>query len=119
MSDRDVIRMPDPQSFRSRRLQTVICAAIRAWQPIEFSYGGHSRIVEPHTFGNLRDGRLALCGYQVGGGSGSGAAVGWKTFDAAKIRGVNPLSGHFRGPRKAYRKGDRAFRTIACELEDP
>lgn len=108
--------MPDSSLGNVRGADSPICSAIGTRRLVAFTYGGHKRVVEPYTYGLLRDGRRALCGYQIRGGSGSGSPAGWRTFDGAKMRGLVMLPGHFPGSRKEYRRGDRAFARIFCEV---
>ena len=69
---------------------TIIAAAIDERQRLSFFYDGHTRIVEPHTFGVDKHNREMLCGYQTAGTSASGKPVGWKFFLIAKISRLQP-----------------------------
>jgi len=46
---------------------------------VQFYYNGHLRLVEPHVLG-VKDGRLHVLTYQVGGRSSSGSLPGWRRF---------------------------------------
>ncbi|WP_313323353.1 hypothetical protein [Stutzerimonas nitrititolerans] len=62
--------------------------AIKEKAVVEFSYGGHSRKVEPHVLG-IKDGELQILGYQIGGSSSSGGPLPeWRRFDLRKITGL-------------------------------
>lgn len=108
----------DPAERRAtqRSAGAEISSAIANRHLLAFSYGDYPRIVEPHTFGIIRGGRHALCGFQVGGGSQSGQGIGWKTFYVADMSGPTELKRSFARPRPEYRKGDRGFATILTEL---
>ena len=93
-----------------------ICAAIAGRRLIRFDYDGHERVVEPHTYGLIGGGRRAVCGYQVEGGSRSGSAAGWKTFHVDGMTKFEVLDRTFTRPRPEYRKDDRGFRRIFCDL---
>ncbi len=93
-----------------------ICQAISGLQLIDFTYDGHSRVVEPHTYGVDKKGHSALRAYQVRGGSKSGPVVDWKIFHRRQMYGVTIRQETFAGPRVGYRKGDPFFSTIHCEL---
>jgi len=93
-----------------------ICEAIAGRRLIRFDYHGHSRVVEPHTFGLIGGGRRAVCGYQVEGSSLSGSVSGWKTFHLDGMTRLELLDRTFVRPRPGYRKGDRGFRRIFCDL---
>lgn len=93
-----------------------ICNAIRGRCLLEFTYHGYHRVVEPHTFGRDRKGHLALRAYQVGGESKSGNSTEWKIFHANDMRGTKTLSDKFPSPRADYKRGDKAFIHIECQL---
>lgn len=93
-----------------------IASAIHNRQLLSFTYAGYSRTVEPHTFGIDTRGHEVLCGYQVSGGSKSGASTGWKFFHVSEIRNLAVLTAQFSGPRPDYVRGDSAFRVIHAEL---
>ena len=95
---------------------TVIAAAIHERQRLSFSYDGHARIVEPHTFGVDKRGREILCGYQTAGASMSGKPVGWKFFLIAKIAGLRLTEERFAMPRPEYQHNDGAFLKIVAQL---
>lgn len=84
--------------------QTII-DAIENRNLLEFSYNGHSRIVEPHTFGVSSKGNDSLSGYQVGGTSDQGIVPNWKLFTVSKIVGLKKSDKTFSGTRPGYTKG--------------
>ncbi len=93
-----------------------ICSAIDKSQLISFTYDDHSRVVEPHTYGENQKGNSALRGYQIRGGSESGEYHGWKIFLRDEMHGVTVLEEKFSGTRRGYKRGDRAFATIWCQI---
>jgi len=92
-----------------------ICSAINNLQLISFSYHDFPRVVEPHTYGLDSKGHYALRGYQTGGRSESGE-LGWKLFHADEIRGLQTNEERFSGARRGYKRDDKAFDTIRCQL---
>ena len=93
-----------------------ICQAINDLQLISFRYGGSDRVVEPHTYGIDSKRHYALRAYQVRGGSQSGEHKGWKLFHREEMHGVTVLLETFSGARRGYKRGDKAFDTIRCQL---
>lgn len=61
--------------------------ALAEQRVVSFRYHGHARRVEPHALGRVTEGRLALLGWQVSGGSASEPPPGWRTFVLAEITG--------------------------------
>jgi predicted DNA-binding transcriptional regulator YafY len=94
----------------------IIAAAIREQHRLGFFYDGHTRVVEPHTFGLDKHNREMLCGYQTAGTSRSGKPVGWKFFLVAKISGLRTTEEHFATPRPEYQRNDGAFLSIVAQL---
>ncbi len=92
-----------------------ICNAINNKNTLSFTYDGYSRIVEPHTYGVDGKGHGALRAYQTSGGSES-HELGWKLFHVNEIHGLVVLKTNFSGPRPGYKRGDKAFSTIRCQL---
>ena len=93
-----------------------ICDAINNLTLISFSYHGHNRVVEPHTYGVDKGGHLALSAYQVRGSSRKGRLPDWRIFHDNDMQFVSVLQETFEGPRDGYKKGDKRFSTIHCEL---
>ena len=90
--------------------------AIASRRLLRLVYDGHTREVEPHTYGVTRKGRRALVAYQVRGGSRSGEYMGWKTFHEDEMRNVSMMDDAFVGPRDGYRRDDPAFASIFAQL---
>lgn len=89
--------------------------AIHGRRRLAFVYRGKPRLVEPHTYGEDRHGRLVLVGVQVGG-EASDALPAWRGFHVAAIRHLVLLDDAFRGPRDGYRRDDGAFTKIYAQL---
>lgn len=92
-----------------------ICDAIRSMQTLSFTYNGFRRVVEPHAYGIDTKGHEALRAFQTTGGSESGE-LGWKLFHVREMHGLSTLQTTFSGPRPGYRRGDRGFSSIRCQL---
>ncbi len=95
---------------------TDICPAINNLQLISFSYHGYSRVVEPHTYGVNTKGHRALRAYQVRGESRTGRVPDWRYFRRDEMYDETVLQETFEGPRPGYKRGDKAFETIFCQL---
>ena len=93
-----------------------ICEAITTQSLLSFSYHGHLRVVQPHTYGIDRKGHKALRAYQTGGTSGSGRIPAWRIFHEADMHALATLQEKFAGPHHEYKHGDEAFSTILCQL---
>ncbi len=52
---------------------------------VQFTYGGHVRVCEPHAYGVGAEGAAILHTFQVAGGSASKPPPGWRTFAVAGI----------------------------------
>lgn len=65
---------------------------------VEFWYGDHQRIAEPHVLG-VSDGATQVLVFQVGGSSSSGALPEWRRFDLHKISQLSTLPEKFPGRR--------------------
>lgn len=98
-----------------KKLDKTICKAINEKRILQFSYQGHRRLVEPHTYGIDHLGHKALSAYQVGGTSTSGV-LGWKLFHTDKITSLSVLQDEFYSHRNKYVKCDTRMSTIFCEL---
>jgi hypothetical protein len=68
---------------------------------IECHPGG--RVVEPHAYGENKDGNELLRAYQTTGASASGEHVNWKLFRIDRIRELDLTDERFPGPRPEYR----------------
>lgn len=79
-------------------MQGLIEQAIREKKLLQFAYGGHPRIVEPHVLG-VNGGITQFLGYQVGGSSSSGGIPEWRRFDLSKMSAVSVQPETFPGPR--------------------
>jgi predicted DNA-binding transcriptional regulator YafY len=76
----------------------IIEQAIQNKKLIEFTYGGHLRVVEPHVLGT-QGGVIQVLGYQIGGSSSSGGIPEWRRFDVSKMSGISISNESFPGKR--------------------
>lgn len=92
------------------------CEALRSGQCLEIRYHGFSRVVEVHTCGVSTADNRAMRVWQVRGGSESNEPVGWKLLllDDAVSFGI--LSEKSSAPRHGYKRGDKAFSRITCQV---
>jgi predicted DNA-binding transcriptional regulator YafY len=79
-------------------MEQLIQQAIEGNKLIEFSYGGHLRLAEPHVLG-VNDGITQVLAYQVGGSSSTGGIPEWRRFDLPRISGLKVTSTSFPGRR--------------------
>lgn len=79
-------------------MQQILKDAIANKHVVEFTYGGHRRIAEPHVLG-VFNGAIQLLGFQTGGSSSSGGLPEWRRFDLADMSGLKVLSQSFPGKR--------------------
>lgn len=80
-------------------MMDTIRSAIRERRMLEFFYGGHTRIAEPHVAG-IKDGREGILAYQTGGTSSSGVVPMWKRFYLDGISQIRTLDETFPGKRE-------------------
>ncbi|WP_293942792.1 MULTISPECIES: hypothetical protein [unclassified Sphingobacterium] len=95
--------------------QTII-DAIKGQNLLEFSYNGHQRVVEPHTFGVSTKRNDSLSAYKVGGTSDKGVVPDWKLFTISKIVNLEKSDETFTGTRSGYTKNDSRMSKIYAEL---
>jgi hypothetical protein len=96
-------------------LDSSICRAIfeRKLLTLTFKYG--TGVVEPYCFGRTKDGTDLLRAYQVRGASDEGEPTGWKFFRFDAIVAMAISQDPFI-PRPDFRRNDRAFERIHCQL---
>jgi hypothetical protein len=92
-------------------MNSMIRKAIDDRACLQFVYKGVQRSVEPHTYGILRSGKNALCGWQSAGGSGEG----FRLFFSDEMSAL-AVSDTFDGPRRGYQRADAQFQIIYSEL---
>lgn len=83
--------------------------AIRRRAVVAFYYDGGLRLVEPHVYGQSRDGRWLMRGFQTHGFSRSGQRTGWKLFRVGKMDGVRQVGVTFGQPRPRFSRTDPAI----------
>ncbi len=79
-------------------MNQIIQQAIASKMLIEFNYGGHPRIIEPHVLG-INGGITQVLGYQVGVSSSTGGIPEWRRFDLPKMSGLKNTITPFPGRR--------------------
>jgi len=93
-----------------------LCKAVADKKRVSLRYDNYSRLVEVHTCGKLTTGEMAARVWQVSGGSVSGERSGWKMLHLDEITGVRIVDEISSAPRKGYKRGDRAFEVIRCQV---
>lgn len=94
----------------------IIISAIKNKHKLAFTYRGHQRLVDPHTYGIDRKGHAALRAYQSGGTSDSGRIPDWRIFHESEIIALKSLEQHFDTRLAEYKKDDAFFSTIYAQL---
>jgi hypothetical protein len=89
----------------TRHVQTVgpdqlLIEAIENRRLVSFILDGFRRVAEPHDYGII-NGVARLFFYQIGGGSQSGRASGWRWGKLSKMSKLEILDETFAGPRPA------------------
>lgn len=79
---------------------------------VQFYYRGHLRIAEPHVLG-VKDGRLQVLTYQIGGRSSSGSLPDWRRFFVDELSQLQVTNQVFLGQRLAYGRHSAFDRQIA------
>lgn len=79
-------------------MDPTISAAIRTKHMVEFDYGGHHRVAEPHIYGQ-HAGVDQLLVFQVEGTSSSGGLPQWRRVDVHGMTALAVLDRTFAGPR--------------------
>ena len=97
-------------------IRNTIIQAIHNRQVIEFTYKGFTRIVEPFLLGTTTTGKVALRGYQIGGGSSSGRIVNWHLFTLANMENLRITDSTFSGSRPGYNPADSAMVAIYARI---
>ncbi len=92
--------------------------ALAEQRVVSFRYHGHARRVEPHALGRVTEGRLALLGWQVAGGSASEPPPGWRTFVLAEITGFKLTRKTFVA-RFDYDAATSGLKSIEAEVARP
>lgn len=84
--------------------------AINERRVIALDYDPGARIIEPHAYGESKEGNGLLRAFQTSGASASGEHIHWKLFRVDRIRSFKLLDENFPGPRPEYREGDKAMK---------
>ena len=95
--------------------EELIKQALAERRLLQFDYHGYSRKVEPHALGQATEGRLALLGWQVSGGSASEPPPGWRTFLLGEIEVLKILRATF-APRPDYHPEKAKLKSIEAEV---
>jgi hypothetical protein len=93
-----------------------VCSAIAGRAVVRFQYDGGLRIVEPHCHGMSPAGNEVLRGYQIGGFSASGSAVGWRLFEVPRLSGWIQTDDTFLTNSPGYNPNDRGMTVIHCHV---
>ena len=97
-------------------MNTSLLNAICEKRTLSLQYDDYLRTIEPHAYGESKDGVQLLRAYQTSGGSESGERQGWKLFDLSKAYSVTASQHTFTAARPGYARGDKAMTRIFAEL---
>ena len=95
----------------------LICEAIQCKKLLQFSYGNHTRVVEPHILGRDSAGHDVLSGYLVRGYRESRKQPYWRFYVLSDVTLLSMLDETFLGPRKGYNPKDPRMLKVYCRLE--
>ena len=98
--------------------EELVRQALATRKLLEFEYHGNARQVEPHALGHATEGRLALLGWQVSGGSQSAPPPGWRTFLLHEIAALKILRTTF-APRADYHPETTKLKPLEAEVAPP
>jgi predicted DNA-binding transcriptional regulator YafY len=84
--------------------------AINERRVIVIDYEPGLRTIEPHAYGESKEGNGLLRAFQTDGASASGEHIHWKLFRVDRIRSFEVLNEQFPGARPEYRQNDRAMK---------
>ena len=88
-----------------------IIEAIQQRRTVRFIYKGDWRDVEPHCYGVTSGGKNALCGWQLGGGSGTGYRLYLESDMGSLTTGKA-----FAEQRPGYKQNDQRFLRVFSQL---
>lgn len=94
----------------------MICSAVSTRHVIEFTYDGHTRVVEPHAVWPSKDDEWQLDGWLVGGYSASGSEPPMRRYNIASILNVNVLEQTFSGSRPGYNRESDQYSETCCKV---
>ena len=100
-------------------MDPTICTAVSRRQLLMFGYKGVVRVVEPHLYGLLADGREALSAWMRPGWSRTDPEGGWRLFHADALERVQTLPELFGGARPDFNPDDPHFAEVFCRLAAP
>lgn len=93
--------------------------AIRERRLLEFRYGGHRRLFEPHAYGLSPTGEAVLHGFQIAGESSSAAPPGWRTFTVGEMSELVVSTRRFPQARPGYGGERFALDPLWAEIAPP
>ncbi|HJV86488.1 MAG TPA: hypothetical protein VJ698_13525 [Noviherbaspirillum sp.] len=96
-------------------MNPAICLAINEKRLIELRYHGYSRMVEPHIYGEDKNGDEVVRCFQLAGGSQSGERAGWKLLKIREALVVLVTETRFE-PRAEFQRNDKVVRKVFCEV---
>lgn len=91
-----------------------ITKAILERYTLRFTYDGLLREVHPYRLGELWNGNLCLCAYQIGGYSSSTTVASWRLYSVSKVSTIDTLCEHFEVHHE-YTDSDTRFKTVYAQ----
>jgi hypothetical protein len=101
------------------RLNAIICDAVRSRHLLGYRIVStqESRIVEPHAYGVMHDGRDCLWSWNPAArGIDPNAPGAWELAPLNEIADVCALTETFLAPRPSYKRANAQMRKIYCQL---
>jgi len=97
-------------------MHATLSDAIKTRRVVQFVYGGHLRMVQPHMLAANELGHYALSGWFVAGFSRE-RTPGWREYLLSGISQLQVTDATFPGPRPGYNPtGGAKFPTVYCRI---
>lgn len=97
-------------------VDAVIRRAVARRQLLMFGYQGVVRVVEPHLYGRLSNGREALSAWMRPGWSRTDPQGGWRLYHTDALERVQALPELFAGPRDDFNPDDPHFPEVYARV---
>ncbi len=97
-------------------MDTILKQAIAERRQLRCFYNGGYRLIEPHVYGEGREGQGLLRAFQVSGHSNSDTPTGWKLFHTAELSDVTLTDQTFDEPRTDYNSEDAVMAVVYSHI---
>lgn len=97
-------------------MENLIIEAIKSCRQLKFSYHGHTRLVDPYTYGADQKGHSALLAYQVAGTSQSGRIPDWRIYHLSAIVDLSISATIFVPSQPTWQTRSKQFSRVIATL---